>query len=52
MLKRLERLDIPTDDVGDLFRMIDTDGGGTITVHEFIDGVRRFHRGRWTAKHS
>ena len=39
MVKRLQMLEIPLDDIGDLFRMCDTDGGGTITVQEFVEGV-------------
>jgi hypothetical protein len=49
MVKRLQMLEIPLDDIGDLFRMCDTDGGGTITVQEFVEGVKKL-RGHASAR--
>lgn len=49
MIKRLQMLDIPTEDVGDLFRMCDTDGGGSITAQELVEGVKKL-RGHASAR--
>ena len=39
---RRQDSDIPADDAEELFNLLDTDGGGTLTINELISGMTNF----------
>lgn len=41
VVEKLERFDIPCHDPDQLFEMLDQDGGGTISIFEFCEGISR-----------
>mmetsp|Transcript_3641 Transcript_3641/g.9218 ORF Transcript_3641/g.9218 Transcript_3641/m.9218 type:complete len:945 (-) Transcript_3641:38-2872(-) len=47
----LSRLDVLSQDVDELFHLMDGDGDGVLSVHEFIEGLLRMQSGNASAKH-
>eukprot|EP00403_Amphidinium_massartii_P003378 CAMPEP_0178370384 /NCGR_PEP_ID=MMETSP0689_2-20121128/274_1 /TAXON_ID=160604 /ORGANISM="Amphidinium massartii, Strain CS-259" /LENGTH=998 /DNA_ID=CAMNT_0019990203 /DNA_START=69 /DNA_END=3065 /DNA_ORIENTATION=- len=47
----LSRLDVLSQDVDELFHLMDCDGDGVLSVHEFIEGLLRMQSGVASAKH-
>jgi len=47
----LSRLDVLSQDVDELFHLMDFDGDGTLSVHEFVEGLLRMQAGNASAKH-